>query len=75
MRILKTILPHMTIALAVTLVVVVIVSVYNPMMGFLAGKPFQVLVLLEVLSSLATSICFIVQSFPKGKKTHGRFER
>lgn len=75
MRILKTVLPHLTIALAVALTVVVIVGVYNPMMGFLAGKPFQVLVILEVLCSLATSICFIVQSWPKGKTTRGRFER
>ena len=59
MRILKTLLPHFTIALAVALTVVVIVDIYNPMMGFLTGKPFQVLVALEVLFSLITSICFV----------------
>lgn len=75
MRILKTILPHLTIALAVTLTVVVIVNVYNPMMGFLVGKPFQVLVILEVLCSLATAICLIVKSSPKKDQPRGRYER
>ena len=59
MRIVKMLLPHLTIALAVVLAVVVIVDTYNPMMGFLMGKPFQVLVILEVLCSLATSLCLI----------------
>lgn len=67
MRIVKKLLPHLTIALAVALTVVVIVDVYNPMMGFLIGKPFQTLVILEVLCSLATSICFIVESFRSKK--------
>lgn len=59
MRILKMLLPHLTIALAVVLTVVVIVDMYNPMMGFLVGKPFQILVILEVLCALATSLCLI----------------
>lgn len=75
MRILKTVLPHFTIALAVTLMVVVIVSDYNPMMGFLVGKPFQVLVILEVLFSLATAICLAVRPSAKGGQHRGRYER
>ena len=59
MRILKMFLPHFTIALAVALMVVAILDVYNPMMGFLIGKPFRILVILEVLCSLATSVCFL----------------
>lgn len=68
MRILKMLLPHFTIALAVALTVVVIVDVYNPMMGFLVGRPFQILVLLEVLCSLATSLCFLFRPHRKEKK-------
>ena len=68
MGILKKLLPHFTIALAVALAVVVIVDVYNPMMGFLMGKPFQVLVFLEVICSLATALCFIFNTHHKEKK-------
>lgn len=68
MRILKMLLPHFTITLAVALIVVVIVDVYNPMMGFLVGRPFRVLVILEVICSLATSVCFIFRPFVKGKR-------
>lgn len=75
MRILKTVLPHFTIALAVTLIVVVIVSDYNPMMGFLVGKPFQILVILEVLFSLATAICLILKPSVKEDQPRGRYER
>ncbi len=69
MRILKMLLPHFTITLAVALTVVVILDVYNPMMGFLVGKPFQILVVLEVLCSLATSLCFIFRPYHKEKKS------
>lgn len=74
MRILKKLLPHVTLALAVTLAVVVIVDVYNPMMGFLRGWPFQTLVLLEVLCALATSLCLIFSPSEKRKRPRGKFE-
>lgn len=67
MRFLNKLLPHLTIALAVALMVVVIVDTYNPRMGFLMDTPFQVLVILEVLSTIATSLCFIF-SFPTKRK-------
>lgn len=75
MRIIKILLPHFTIALAVALAVVVIVDVYNPMMGFLMGKPFQVLVFLEVICALATSLCFIFNTHHKEEKTAETNER
>ena len=75
MRTLKKLLPHFTIALAVTLAVVVIVDVYNPMMGFLRGWPFQVLAILEVLCSLATSLCFLFSPSVKSKGPRGKYEK
>ena len=75
MRILKMLLPHFTIALAVALTVVVILDVYNPMMGFLMGRPFRILVILEVFCSLATSLCFLLSLYNKGKKTAGKYEK
>ena len=75
MRVLRFILPHFTIALAVVLGVVVIVDTYNPMMGFLMGSPFQILVIAEVLSALATSICCLISPRKKDKKPSGKFEK
>ena len=75
MRILKMFLPHFTIALAVALVVVVILDIYNPMMGFLVGRPFQILVVLEVLCAMATSVCYICRPYKKRRSPRGKFEK
>ena len=75
MRILKKVLPHVTIALAVALLVVVIVDIYNPMMGFLKGRPFLVLAVLEVLCSLATALGFIFRTSGKVKRPPGKYEK
>ena len=75
MRVLKMFLPHFTIALAVALTVVVILDVYNPMMGFLMGKPFRILVILEVICSLATSVYFLFRSHREEKKAIGKYEK
>ena len=75
MQIMKKLLPHLTIALAIVLLVVVIVDVYNPRMGFLMGKPFQVLAISEVLCSLATALCFIFKSSGSAKKPAGKYEK
>lgn len=75
MRILKKLLPHFTIALAVALIVVVILDIYNPMMGFLRGKPFQILAFSEVLCSLATSVCFLCCPSAREKKPTGKYEK
>lgn len=75
MRIIKKLLPHFTIALAVVLLVVVIVDVYNPMMGFLKGWPFQVLVILEVVCSLITALCLVFHPSATRKGTKGKYEK
>lgn len=75
MRILKMILSHFTIALAVALVVVVIVDVYNPMMGFLMGKPFQILAISEALCALSTSLFLIFSPKVKPQGSKGKFEK
>lgn len=75
MRILKMLLPHITIALAVSLAVVMILDIYNPMMGFLIGRPFQVLVILEVLCAMATAILHICRPYKKRRRPRGKFEK
>lgn len=75
MRILKKLLPHLTIALAVALLVVVIVDGYNPRMGFLMGKPFQILTIAEILCTLVTSLFCIFSPGSKTKRPKGRYEK
>lgn len=75
MRILKILLPHFTIALAISLAVVVILDIYNPMMGFLVGRPFQILVILEVLCAITTSVLHICRPYKKRRRPRGKFEK
>ena len=75
MRMLTKLLPHLTIALALVLIVVVIVDSYNPMMGFLRGKPFQILAILAAASSLATALCLLFRTAGSGKKSTGKYEK
>ena len=56
MRFFKAILPNFTIALAISVVVIVIVHSHNPLMEFVTGTPFKLLCYLFCLSATATSI-------------------
>ena len=58
-----------TIALAISLAVVVILDIYNPMMGFLIGAPFLVLALCSGVCSIA--VCIVLyRSWRKPRKKH-----
>ncbi len=52
----KAFLPHLSIALTLALLVVVILNVYNPMLGLLRGASFLVLIGACALSAIATAI-------------------
>lgn len=52
----RAFLPHLSIALNLALLVVVILDVFNPMLGLLKGTAFLVLIGLCVLCSLASAI-------------------
>ena len=56
MRILKGLLPNITIVLNLALGVVYYLDMRNPMMGFLVGAPFVVLVASTCICSIATAI-------------------
>ena len=56
MRKLLSLLPHLSIALTLALTVLVILDVYHPMLGFLKGRAFLLLVLLCALASMASAI-------------------
>lgn len=56
MRILRAVLPNVTIALNVSLLVVYYLDMRNPMMGFLVGTPFYTLAILTGVCSIATAV-------------------
>ncbi len=74
MRFLKGALPNISIALTLALLVVVYLDRRNPMMGFLAGAPFLVLVLLTGAASVATSVV-LYRSCRKPKKRKRKAEK
>ena len=52
----RAILPNLTISLVLATMTVVILDSFNPLMGFMAGLPFLILLAATLLCSLATSI-------------------
>lgn len=56
MRFLRTFLPNLTIALNLSLLVVIYLDKRNPMMSFLVGGPFLTLVIACTVCSVATAV-------------------
>ncbi len=56
MKKLLSLLPHLSIALTLALTVLVILDVYNPMLGLLRGRPFLILFFLSALAALGTAL-------------------
>ena len=64
MKFLKALLPHLTIALSLALLVLEICNEYNPFMGFLQGRPALVLIAAASLCSL----CCAAMLYAKQRK-------
>lgn len=56
MGFLRSLLPNLSIALNVSLLVVVYLDLRNPMMGFLVGWPFLILVVSCALCAIGTAL-------------------
>ncbi len=56
MRFWRAVLPNLTIALILASLTVVILDSFNPMMGFMSGVPFLILIGATLLCSLAVCI-------------------
>ncbi len=56
MRFLKGFSPNLTMVLALALVIVLYLDNRNPMMGFLVGWPFRILVLANFLCAVTTAL-------------------
>ena len=70
MRFFRGILPHISIALSICLVVIVYLDRRNPMMGFLMGMPFIILVGAVAVCSIATAITLYAQWRKPKKRKH-----
>ena len=55
MRFLRSILPNLAISMNIAMLIVVYLDMRNPMMGFLRGTPFVVLVALTCISSIISA--------------------
>ncbi len=60
MRFLKGFLPNLTVVLAVAMLVILYLDNRNPMMGFLIGWPFRVLVIMNFLCATATAVTLYI---------------
>lgn len=67
----RSFLPNLSISLNLAMVVVVYLDMRNPMMGFLEGWPFLILVMVAVLTSIATALV-LYGDFRSGKYRHKR---
>lgn len=71
MKFFRAIISNFSISLSLALIVVAILSVYNPMMGFLQSKPALVLILaasfISIVSSFASYIEWRRDSYPRSK--------
>lgn len=74
MRFLKNVLPNLSLALSLALVVVVYLDRRNPMMGFLMGAPFFVLVVLTAAASVVTALVLYC-STRKSQKSKRKTEK
>lgn len=60
MKLLKEILPNVSLAFSIALGVVTYVDNRNPQMGFLRGTPAQILIYLTVAFSVATALVLYI---------------
>lgn len=61
MRFWKAVLPNVTIALNVALLVICYLDMRNPMMGFFVGAPFYTLIIINAICAIATGIVLYAQ--------------
>lgn len=56
MKLFRAIIPNLAISLNIALMIVIYLDMRNPMMGFLRGTPFVVLVACTAIASVTSAI-------------------
>ena len=67
MKLFKRILPNLSIALSLALLVLVIVDIRNPMMGFLSSLQAQVLISVAAIVAIITAVVLYADERGKNK--------
>lgn len=77
MKLLKKLLPHISLAFNIALMIVVYLDRRNPMMGFLLGTPFVTLAAFTAASSIATALmaCFGGDRGKKSRREHQKEQK
>ena len=68
-------LPHLNIALSLSLIVVTILNIYNPMMGFLQGTPAVILIGAECVVSIFNAVSVYILWKREKKKRYSELSR
>ena len=67
MKLFKRILPNLSIALSLALLVLVIVDIRNPMMGFLSSLQAQILISVSAIVAIITAVVLYADERRKNK--------
>ena len=59
MKLLKKVVPHLAVSFSLATLVITILNIYNPRMGFLSSKQAVVLIILTALLALLSSVLYI----------------
>ena len=62
MRFIRNAIPHLSLALALGLIVLVVLDGFNPLMAFLTSRASKVFILALCLSCIVTSLISIVEN-------------
>lgn len=59
MKLLKKVVPHLAVSFSLATLVIAILNIFNPRMGFLSSKQAVVLIILTALLALLSSVLYI----------------
>ena len=59
MKLLKKVVPHLAVSFSLATLVIAILNIFNPRMGFLSSKQAVVLIILTAVLSLLSSALYI----------------
>lgn len=59
MKLLKKVVPHLAVSFSLSTLVIAILNIFNPRMGFLSSKQAVVLIILTALLALLSSVLYI----------------
>lgn len=59
MKLLKKVVPHLAVSFSLATLVITILNIFNPRMGFLSSKQAVVLIILTALLALLSSVLYI----------------